>query len=210
MGNGAQCKITGTGNIRIKMFDGVVRTLCDVRHVPKVEKNLISLDTLDSNGYGYKSKGGVMKVTKGVMMVIKGQKSSKNIYKLLGSTVVGGIASIESNSDCTILWHMWLGHISKRGMLKLHKRNLLKSVKMCKLDFYKFCVLGTQNRVQFKTAAHKTEGILDYVHSDVWGPVRTMSRGGHMYFVIFIDDFSRKVWVYFMRRKSETFTKFKL
>ena len=42
MGNGAHCKITGIGNIRIKMFDGVVRTLCDVRHVPEVKKNLIS------------------------------------------------------------------------------------------------------------------------------------------------------------------------
>ena len=53
------------------MFDGVVRTLCDVRHVPKVEKNLISLDTLNSNSYGYKSEGGVMKVTKGTIVVMK-------------------------------------------------------------------------------------------------------------------------------------------
>jgi hypothetical protein len=72
MGNGAYCKITGIGNIRIKMFDGVVRTLCDVRHVPEVEKNLISLGTLDSNGYGYKSVSGVMKVIKGAMVVMKG------------------------------------------------------------------------------------------------------------------------------------------
>jgi hypothetical protein len=34
IGNGAHCKITGIDNIRIKMFDGVVKTLCDVRHVP--------------------------------------------------------------------------------------------------------------------------------------------------------------------------------
>jgi hypothetical protein len=72
MSNGTHCKITGIGNIRIKMFDGVVRTLCDVRHVPEVEKFLISLGTLDSNGYGYKSVGGVMKVTKGAMVVMKG------------------------------------------------------------------------------------------------------------------------------------------
>jgi hypothetical protein len=85
MGNGAHCKIIGIGNIRIKMFDGVVRTLCDVRHVPEVENNLISVDILDSNGYGYKSIGGVMKVTKGAMVVMKGQINSKNIYKLLGS-----------------------------------------------------------------------------------------------------------------------------
>jgi hypothetical protein len=132
-----------------------------------VEKNLISLGTLDSNGYGYKSEGGVMKVTKGAIIAMKGQKNSKNIYKLLGSTVVDGIAAVESDSDCTVLWHMRLGHMSERNMLELYKRNLLKGVTMCKLDFYKFCILGKQNRVQFKTTAHKTEGILDYVHYDV-------------------------------------------
>jgi hypothetical protein len=141
---------------------------------------------------------------------MKGQINSKNIYKLLGSTVKGGIASIESESDCTVLWHMRLGHMSERGMLELHKKNLLKDVKTCKLDFCKFCVMGKQNRVQFKTATHKIKGILDYVHSDVWGPMRTVSQGGHMYFIIFIDDFFRKVWVYFMRHKLKTFAKFKL
>ena len=53
MGNSAYCKITSIGNIRIKMFDSIVRTLCDVRYVLEVEKNLISLGTLDSNGYFY-------------------------------------------------------------------------------------------------------------------------------------------------------------
>ena len=31
-----------------------------------------------------------------------------------------------------------------------------------------------------------------------------------MYFVTFIDDYTKKVWVYFMRHKSDTFAKFKL
>jgi transposase InsO family protein len=64
--------------------------------------------------------------------------------------------------------------------------------------------------VQFKSATHKTEGVLDYIHSDIWGPVRTASRGGQIYFLTFIDDFSRKVWVYFMQHKSDIFAKFKL
>ena len=46
MGNDASCKVVGIRNIKIKMFDGVVRTLCDVRHVPDLRKNLISLGTL--------------------------------------------------------------------------------------------------------------------------------------------------------------------
>jgi hypothetical protein len=140
-----------------------------------VEKNLISLGTLYSNGYGYKYEGRVMKLTKGAMIVMKELKSSNNIYTLLRSTIVGGIASMEFDLDCIVLWHMWLGHMSERGILEPHNRNLLKGVKMCKLDFYKFCVLGKENQVQFKTASHKIEGILDYVHFDVWGPVRTMS-----------------------------------
>ena len=72
MGNDTSCKVAGIGNIRIKMFNGIVRTLCDVRHVPDLRKNLISLGTLDCNGFSYKSTNGVMKVSKGAMTVMKG------------------------------------------------------------------------------------------------------------------------------------------
>ena len=72
MGNDASCKAVGIGNIIIKMFDGVVRMLCDVRHVPNLRKNLISLGTLDCNGFSYKSTNRVMNVSKGVMIVMKG------------------------------------------------------------------------------------------------------------------------------------------
>ena len=47
MGNNATSKIVGVRSIQIKMFDGMVRTLSDVRHVPGLKKNLISLSTLD-------------------------------------------------------------------------------------------------------------------------------------------------------------------
>ena len=72
MGNDASCKVAGIRNIIIKMFDGVVRTSCDVRHVPDLRKNRISLGTLYYNGFSYKSTSGVMKVSKGVMTVMKG------------------------------------------------------------------------------------------------------------------------------------------
>ena len=47
--------------------------------------------------------------------------------------------------------------------------------------------------MQFKTATYKTERILDYDHTDVWGCTKVASQGGYMYFVTFIDDYSRKV-----------------
>jgi hypothetical protein len=56
----------------IKMFDGIVRTLIEVLHVPTMSRNLISLSTLDVKGYKYCNGDGVMKVTKGSLMVMKG------------------------------------------------------------------------------------------------------------------------------------------
>uniref|UniRef100_A0A2N9HWT1 Integrase catalytic domain-containing protein n=1 Tax=Fagus sylvatica TaxID=28930 RepID=A0A2N9HWT1_FAGSY len=171
----------------------------------------VRMGTLDSKGYSYKSENGIMKVSKGAMVVMTGQKISSNVYKLLGNTILGGVAAVaESEDDDTLLWHMRLGHMSERGMRELHKRNLLTGIKSCKLDFCKYCIMGKQCRVRFKTATHKTKGILDYVHSDIWGPVRTPSKGGAQYFMSFIDDYSRKVWVYFLKNKSEAFAKFKI
>jgi len=56
--------------------------------------------------------------------------------------------------------------------------------------------------VKFGTAIHNTKGILDYVHSDVWGPAKTLSIGGRHYFVTFVDDFSTRVWVFTMKNKD--------
>ena len=43
----------------------------------------------------------------------------------------------------------------------------------------------------------------------MWGPSPIASIGGVRYYVTFIDDFSRKVWIYFLKQKSEVFQKFK-
>ena len=111
-----------------------------------------------------------MKVSKGAMVVMTGQKIRSNVYKLLGDTILGGVAAVaESEDDDTLLWHMRLWHMSKRGIRELHKRNLLARIKSCKLDFCKYYTMGKQWRVRFKIATHKTNGILDYVHSDIWG-----------------------------------------
>jgi hypothetical protein len=158
-----------------------------------------SQGVLDDLGYSYSSKGGVMKITKGTLLVMKGRKVNQ-LYRLIGNIVVGGaavITSTKSSTDDTKLWHMRLGHIGERGMLELQKRNLLKGVKTCKLDFCKYCVYGKQPRVSFKTGSHTSKSVLDYVHSHVWGTVSVSSHNGAHYFVSFIDDYFGKVCIIF-------------
>lgn len=74
-----------------------------------------------------------------------------------------------------------------------------------KLDFCEHCVYGKQGRVKFSTAVHTTKGTVDYIHSDLWGPSPVTSKGGSQYLLTLIDDYSRKVWVYFLKHKSEVF-----
>lgn len=47
------------------------------------------------------------------------------------------------------------------------------------------------------------------VHSDICGPITPTSNGNKRYFISFIDDYSRKTWVYFLQAKSEAFATFK-
>jgi hypothetical protein len=85
MGNDLSCKVVGIGSIQIKMFDGTVKILTDVRHVPKLRKNLISLGVLDTRGYKSIVQGGVMKVYKGILLVMKAKKVG-NMFLLEGRT----------------------------------------------------------------------------------------------------------------------------
>ncbi|KAE8674685.1 putative ribonuclease H protein [Hibiscus syriacus] len=163
-----------------KMYDGFVRTLCGVQHIPDLKKNLISLGTLHKNGFIPKADKDreTIWIVKEVLTVMKGKMNVGIIYRLLRSTVVGGIHSVESYDDTTKLCHMRLAQLSECGIAELHKRNTLHGVKSCKLNFCKYSVLVKQNKVRFKTGKHTTERILDYVHSDVWGPSTTSSLGG--------------------------------
>jgi hypothetical protein len=69
-----------------------------------------------------------MKITKGAMVIMQGNKIG-NLYKLLGNIVtVGAAASTLPNpkSYDPVLWHIRLGHLGKHCMFELHKQNLLK------------------------------------------------------------------------------------
>ncbi|OIT39786.1 hypothetical protein A4A49_58256, partial [Nicotiana attenuata] len=70
------------------MHDGVVRTLTDVRYVPELKENLISLGTLESLGCKFTGDGGVLKIFQGALVIMKAHRFG-SLYSLLGSTVIG-------------------------------------------------------------------------------------------------------------------------
>ncbi|KAK3030992.1 hypothetical protein RJ639_035743 [Escallonia herrerae] len=117
VGNGYRCSIVGKGKMEIKLSNGRTLVLKDVRHIPELQKNLISISTR--------------------------------------------VVSMESKSS--------------------FRRD------------------GKEKKIER----------LELVHTDVCGPTMIMSLGGNFYFISFIDDASRKTWVYAIREKSDVYHTFK-
>ena len=67
------------------------------------------------------------------------------------------------------------------------------------------CLFGKHHRVSFHTSDKKKNNLLELVYSDVCGPIEVESLGGNKYFLTFIDNASRKVWVYFLKTKDQVF-----
>jgi transposase InsO family protein len=72
------------------------------------------------------------------------------------------------------------------------------------------CVVGKQHRSPFPQGkSWRAKNALELVHSDICGPIKPTSNGGKKYFILFIDDYSRKTWIYFLQEKSEALSVFK-
>ncbi|KAH9679839.1 hypothetical protein KPL71_026297 [Citrus sinensis] len=166
LGNNLAYKVAGIGSVRIKMYDGSVRSLEQVRYVPELKRNLISLGMIDQLGCCIKAENGELQILRDGRIIMKGSRRN-GLYVLKGS------------------------------------------VELPALEFCEKCVFGKATRQKFNPGKQETKNTLDYIHSDLWGPSQVSSHGGAGYFITFIDDFSRKVWVYVLKHKSEAFEKFK-
>jgi hypothetical protein len=146
------------------------------------------------------------------------------LYNMQGITISDGCNSsmvpdigVEEEITPTVsgekvmLWHQRLGHIGEKGLRLLHVKGMVEGMSNCSLDFYFYehFVYGKHNQVRFPSGATRTEGMLQIVHSDVFGPVSVPSLGESMYYVSFIDEFLRNTWIYFLRKKFEVFEFFK-
>ena len=139
MGNNMTYKVIGIGTVRIKMYDCVVRTLSNVHHVSDLRKHLLCLGIFDSRRYKYIGEGGVLRISKGGLVFIKG-KLVNGLYMLQGNTIVG-VATISSLVDPD-LDNTHLGHMSEFGMSILSKQGLLNGQQIGKFDFCEHCVFG--------------------------------------------------------------------
>nr|GEU33858.1 retrovirus-related Pol polyprotein from transposon TNT 1-94 [Tanacetum cinerariifolium] len=165
-----------------------------------LKRNLISLSTLEANGCKYSGGGGVMKIFKGALVLMKAIQSG-GLCVLQGTVVYGttGVSTSKASLDNFKLWHFRLGHMGEKGMKNLPKKGLIKV--SCNLEFCEHCVFGKQKRVSFSPGIHRTRDALDYIHSDLWRPSPVTSRGGNSVDYYNLRVFGCPVYVHVNERK---------
>ncbi|RDY04651.1 hypothetical protein CR513_11615, partial [Mucuna pruriens] len=118
-------------------------------------------------------------------------------------------ASIKDEVWC---WHMRFEHLNFGALKALGDEKMVKGMfhinhpnQLCEA-----CLLGKHARRCFpKEAKSRANKPLELVHTDACGPIDPPSFCKNKYFLLFIDDFSRKTWVYFLTHKSMAFVMFK-
>ena len=63
-------------------------------------------------------------------------------------------------------------------------------------------------RTKFEKCAERSSEVLEIIHSDICGPMRTESKGKSKYFVTFTDDASGWRQVRFLKSKDQVLSKF--
>ncbi|GLJ31052.1 hypothetical protein SUGI_0621390 [Cryptomeria japonica] len=161
-------------------------------------------------GYDLQFKDGKCKILNASGMEIAfGTKTEGNIFHLHESEKICLIDKI----DESWLWHRRTCHVNFDSLIKLSSthvvRDLPNIVKPVNL-VCKECQLGKQTRISFKNKHHTLDGLLDLVHIELCGPTNVRSVKGDRYFMLLIDDYSRIMWVVFLKEKSKAFEKFKI
>ena len=114
--------------------------------------------------------------------------------------------------DKAWLWHFRYGHLNFGGLKTLQQKNMVMGLPQITTSSQVFeeCVVSKQHRNQFPQGkSWRAKKALELVHSDICGPITPHSNGGKTYIITFIDDYSRKIWVYFLQEKSEAFVTYK-
>ena len=125
----------------------------------------------------------------------------KNLHKIEvdGRAAMMGKAEEVVSWDEGELWHRRLDHLH-HGTLNIlqHISTGLPKGTLAQSDQCKGCNMGKFVKTTFHEKENRASVILERIHTNVCGPFSVASIAKHMYYVIFVDDYSRRCWIFFM------------
>jgi hypothetical protein len=190
--------VKGVGSSSFQLDSNIPLQLSEVLYVPGMKRNLVSVSALGNKGYKVIfSEGKVLAWHKNSRMdsarVIGVRENI--LYRLI---VLPVHALLHDTISLSALWHRRLAHLHYRALPALGKMVTgLPEIHIKHDGICRGCALGKN-----------VKGILDLIHTDVCGPMTVASLNGYLYYVLFIEDHSRKTWIYFLKTKDGVLARF--
>jgi histone deacetylase 1/2 len=182
--------------------------LKNILHVPKAKKNLVSVHRLTSDNSAFMEfhpKFFLIKDQETKETLLKGH-CHRGLYPLPSSSSIKHVFSISRPSLSR--WHERLGHPSLSTVREVIRHNNLPCLSESSPEAVcNACQQAKAHQLPYPKSTSESSAPLDLVFSDVWGPTLE-SVGRKQYYVSFIDDYSKFVWIYLIKFKSEVFQKF--
>jgi len=143
-------------------------------------------------------------------IVVERGKITKEFFFKISFHSTNSQSLIITKEENSKLGYYRMEHLNFQSLVLMIKKNMVKGIPYIKLDdkVCKGCIFGKQHKDIFSDRTWKAREHITLVHSDLCGPMETMSFGKENYFLTFIDDYSRKTWVHFLQEKSEVFSHF--
>ena len=115
MGDDPTCQMIGKGIVHVRMYDGTLRELKEVRYIPSMTKNIISVGPLEADCLRGTLEEGVLKMSSGSLVDLKSIRHN-NLYYLMSSAVSGLASSGQLDGDSTRSWHSGHGQVGLKSI----------------------------------------------------------------------------------------------
>ena len=205
--NGEKAAVEGRGNIDTWTLDNkgnrINLHLTNVLFIPTLKKNLISVRALSSKGNTvfFNTNGGLIKLHRKdttIKLIHRGRLYVLETYQLQPIEEAHAADSLER-------WHKRMGHADLKMIKKLPESTNGMEMKIPEtITPCETCIATKMAKTPFPTSTRRATKPLQLVHTDIAGPIRTPSAiDGHIYLINFIDDYSRFIRVYTIKRKSQ-------
>lgn len=210
-------RVEGIGDVIIKRKNGTHARITNVLFVPEMKCNLLNVGELMEKGFttvmGNLDR---MELYDGNKDLVLRCKILKNITFQVNMNAIENLECMSVvNEDESWTCHLRFDHLNFKDLIHLGKQKMVSGIPSLTIpeSVCESCLVGKQTRKPFKSQIRmRAKDCLEVVYYDICRPFEVPTLAGNRYFITLVDEFSRMLWIYMTKMKSDAldiFIKFK-
>ena len=207
-------RVEAIGTCSLVLSNGFILELEKTFYVPSFSRDLISISRLVPLGFSFSFSDSGFSLSNKSKVIGYGTLSDGLFHIQLQNDITYNFMHVTAelkrcvmNEESSMLWHRRLGHISIERIKKLVNDGVLSTLDFSDFETCVNCIKGKQTN-KSKKGAKRSTNLLEIIHTNICCP--DMDVNSPKYFITFIDDYSRYMYLYLLRSKDEALDAFKV